>query len=47
LKTEVIMTANLYCWDHFFDLRCAADAHPDIQVVAKMAKAEFDKFEET
>lgn len=47
LKTEVIMTANLYCWDHFFELRCATDAHPDIQVVAKMVKAEFDRFEET
>lgn len=45
LKTEVIMTGNLNCWDHFFDLRCAPDAHPDIQVVAKMAKADFDKFE--
>lgn len=38
LKTEVIMTTNLSGWDHFFNLRCAPDAHPDIQVVAKMAK---------
>lgn len=37
LKTEVIMTGNLNCWEHFFKLRCASDAHPDIQVVAKMA----------
>ncbi len=42
LKTEVIMTGNLNCWNHFFDLRCAPDAHPDIQVVAKMAKEEFE-----
>jgi thymidylate synthase (FAD) len=43
LKTEVIMTGNLNCWDHFFHLRCAPDAHPDIQVVAKMVKAEIDQ----
>lgn len=43
LKTEVIMTGNLDCWDHFFSLRCAPDAHPDIQVVAKMVRAEFEK----
>ena len=41
LKTEVIMTGNLDCWDHFFNLRCAPDAHPDIQVVAKMVRGEF------
>lgn len=41
LKTEVIMTGNLNCWKHFFDLRCASDAHPDIQVVAKMVRDEF------
>ena len=38
LKTEVIVTMNLAGWEHFFDLRCAADAHPDIQEVAKMAR---------
>jgi thymidylate synthase (FAD) len=41
LKTEIIVTMNLYNWDHFFDLRCAPDAHPDIQVVAKMALKKF------
>lgn len=41
LKTEVIMTGNLDCWDHFFELRCAPDAHPDIQVVAKMVRSEL------
>lgn len=41
LKTEVIMTGNLNCWNHFFSLRCAPDAHPDIQVVAKMARNEL------
>ena len=43
LKTEVIMTGNLDCWDHFFKLRCASDAHPDIQVVADMVRDEFWK----
>lgn len=38
LKTEVIVTMNLDGWNHFFELRCAKDAHPDIQEVAKMAK---------
>ena len=37
LKTEVVVTMNLDDWDHFFDLRCAPDAHPDMQEVAKMA----------
>ena len=41
LKTEVIMTGNLNCWNHFFELRCAPDAHPDIQVVAKMVRNEI------
>ena len=43
LKTEVIMTGNLDCWKHFFKLRCAPDAHPDIQVVTKMVRDEFQK----
>lgn len=41
LKTEVIVTMNLANWDHFFKLRCAKDAHPDIQEVAKMARDMF------
>lgn len=44
LKTEVIMTTNLNGWKHFFELRCAPDAHPDIQVVAKMAKELYDAY---
>lgn len=43
LKTEVIMTTNLDGWDHFLHLRCAPDAQPDIQVVAKLARGEFWK----
>ena len=46
LKTEVVMTGNLNEWDHFCKLRCAADAHPDIQVVAKLLKTELDKVRE-
>lgn len=38
LKTELIVTMNLAGWNHFFELRCAPDAHPDIQEVAKMAR---------
>ena len=41
LKTEVIMTANLGEWDHVFGLRCAPDAHPDIQQVMKLTRDEF------
>lgn len=44
LKTEVVMTANMDGWKHFFDLRCDLSAHPDMQVVASMVKSEFDKF---
>ena len=44
LKTEVIVTMNLDGWNHFFGLRCAPDAHPDIQVVAKMCRDEFATF---
>lgn len=36
LKTEVVMTANLREWRHFFKLRCAPAAHPQMREVAKM-----------
>ena len=35
LKTEVVMTGFVSDWKHFFDLRCAPSAHPDMQVLAK------------
>lgn len=38
LKTEVIMTGNLGHWDHFFGLRCAPEAQPDMREVACMAR---------
>lgn len=34
LKTELVMTANLREWRHFFRVRCAAAAHPQMQQVA-------------
>lgn len=39
LKTEVVMTANLREWRHFFELRCAPAAHPQMREVANMALA--------
>ena len=41
LKTEIIMTANLREWRHFFRLRTAKDAHPDMRRVACMALDEL------
>lgn len=40
-KTELIMTANVECWKHFFDLRTAAGAHPQMKQIAEPLKAEF------
>lgn len=37
LKTEVVMTANLREWRHFFRLRCSQAAHPQIREVATPA----------
>jgi len=37
LKTEIVMTANLREWRHFFKLRTAATAHPQMREVAVMA----------
>lgn len=33
LKTEVVMTANYREWRHFFKLRCAPTAHPQMQEI--------------
>lgn len=43
LKTEIVMTMNLREWRHFFNLRTSPDAHPDMQVVAKMILSEFQE----
>lgn len=37
LKTEIIVTMNLDGWNHFFGLRDASAAQPDMREVAKMA----------
>lgn len=36
LKTEIIMTANLREYRHFFKLRCAKAAHPQMREVSNM-----------
>lgn len=36
LKTEIWVTYNLREWRHFFELRCAPAAHPQMQEVAKL-----------
>lgn len=36
LKTEIVVTANFREWLHFLELRTSPQAHPDMQVVAKM-----------
>lgn len=36
LKTEVVMTANIREWRHFFKLRCSPAAHPQMREVATM-----------
>lgn len=41
LKTELIMTATLGDWEHFFFLRDARDAHPDIRFVASALNEMF------
>jgi thymidylate synthase (FAD) len=32
LKTEIVMTANMYEWLHIFSLRCASTAHPEMRI---------------
>lgn len=41
LKTEIVMTLNLRAWLHFFDLRCAEAAHPQMREISDMIKKEF------
>lgn len=48
LKTEVIMTAPIYQWDHFFNLRSKGTTgapHPDMKEVADTALATFKSWE--
>lgn len=41
VKTEIVMTCNLREWRHFFRLRCAKAAHPQMRQVALMLLKEF------
>jgi thymidylate synthase (FAD) len=41
LKTELVMCGYQDAWDHFLALRCAKDAHPDMQVVANQLKEQL------
>ena len=43
LKTEVVMTANIREWRHFFKLRCDPAAHPQMREVALMLLEECKK----
>jgi len=43
LKTEIVVTMNFREWRHFFKLRCAKTAHPQMQEVANMALEIFKK----
>ena len=43
LKTEIVITMNLREWRHFFKLRTANNAHPQMQEVARMILDEFKK----
>lgn len=40
-KTELVMTGTLGEWGHFFGLRCAPDAHPEMRRIAIPLKEEF------
>lgn len=41
LKTEIVVTMNLREWRHFFKLRTAEAAHPQIREIANMILQEF------
>ena len=43
LKTEIVMTMNLREWRHFFRLRSALRAHPQMREVSNMILKEFSE----
>lgn len=43
LKTEIYITMNLREWRHFFALRTAPAAHPDMRILAQLLLKEFRK----
>lgn len=44
LKTEIVMTMNLREWRHFFRLRTAEAAHPDMRDLARPMLVSFKQF---
>lgn len=44
LKTEIMMTANLREWRHFFRLRCSKAAHPQMREVAFKALVAMQEY---
>lgn len=44
LKTEIVMTCNLREWRHFFTLRTAPSAHPQMRQVARQLLHAFREF---
>jgi len=44
LKTEICIAGNLREWRHFFKLRCAKTAHPQMQEVAQMIYDDSRRF---
>lgn len=43
LKTEIVVTMNLREWRHFFRLRCAPAAHPQMRQIANMLLEGFSE----
>lgn len=43
LKTEVVVTGFVNDWEHFFELRCPASAHPQVRELAIPLQEEFIK----
>jgi thymidylate synthase (FAD) len=43
LKTEIVITGNLREWMHFFKLRCAESAHPQMREVANLIREDARK----
>ena len=41
LKTEIVVTAFIDDWKHFFELRCDSAAHPDIRKLALDLQNQF------
>lgn len=45
-KAEIVMTASVGEWQHFFNLRTSSAAHPDIRAVAIPAQSDLKKLEQ-